>query len=447
MPHNPMEINERVAVIRVIGVGGGGSNAVDRMIADGVQNVDFITVNTDAQALQRSIAPTRIRIGDKLTKGLGAGNDPIVGEKAAEESASDLIEALRGADMVFITAGMGGGTGTGAAPVVARLANELGILTVAVVTRPFDFEGRQRSKQAVLGIERLQPYVDTLVVVPNQRLLTASNKLATMQQAFQIADSVLRQGIQGIADMINLAGLINVDFADVRSIMQRSGTALMSIGIGNGENRLVDAVKEAIESPLLEVTIAGARSVLMNVTGGEDLTLFEVQESATIIEESVAPDANIIWGLLIDPNFPRGQVKVTLIATGFEDQQPPAPSASTVKPVNPRPPLRNDAVSYDGGRPKASIASDPVREPKASFNPLDVPPRDTRPPVASGQQPQSPPTIPSAQGTTRQPSQPLVTSSSRSSRTSQPFRNLPSAKDVDLPTFVRSRIDKDRSGN
>lgn len=446
MPHNPLEINERVAVIRVIGVGGGGSNAVDRMIADGVQNVDFITVNTDAQALQKSVAPTRIRIGDKLTKGLGAGNDPIVGEKAAEESASDLIEALRGADMVFVTAGMGGGTGTGAAPVIARLANELGILTVAVVTRPFDFEGRERRKQAERGIERLRPYVDTLVVVPNQRLLTASNRTATLQQAFQLADSVLRQGIQGIADMINLAGLINVDFADVRSVMQRSGSALMSIGIGNGENRLVDAVKEAIESPLLEVTITGARSVLMNVTGGEDLTLFEVQESATIIEESVAPDANIIWGLLIDPNFPRGQVKVTLIATGFEDDQK---QAASPPPPAVKPPVRNESAFYDGRRPLGAAntpapapapAPEPVREQRSPMSPLDAAPRDARPSVPPASAPSNP-------APTRQQSQPLVTSSSRTSRTSQPLRNLPSSKDVDLPTFVRSRIDKDRSGN
>lgn len=442
MPHNPLEINERVAVIRVIGVGGGGSNAVDRMIADGVQNVDFITVNTDAQALQKSVAPTRIRIGDKLTKGLGAGNDPIVGEKAAEESASDLIEALRGADMVFVTAGMGGGTGTGAAPVIARLANELGILTVAVVTRPFDFEGRERRKQAERGIERLRPYVDTLVVVPNQRLLTASNKTATLQQAFQLADSVLRQGIQGIADMINLAGLINVDFADVRSVMQRSGSALMSIGIGNGDNRLVDAVKEAIESPLLEVTITGARSVLMNVTGGEDLTLFEVQESATIIEESVAPDANIIWGLLIDPNFPRGQVKVTLIATGFEDDQKHVVSTP---PAAVKPPVRSESAFYDGRRPLGATntsapAPEPVREQRPPMSPLDAAPREARPSMPPASAPSNP-------APTRQQSQPLVTSSSRTSRTSQPLRNLPSSKDVDLPTFVRSRIDKDRSGN
>jgi cell division protein FtsZ len=440
MPHNPLEINERVAVIRVIGVGGGGSNAVDRMIADGVQNVDFITVNTDAQALQKSVAPTRIRIGDKLTKGLGAGNDPIVGEKAAEESASDLLEALRGADMVFVTAGMGGGTGTGAAPVIARLANELGILTVAVVTRPFDFEGRERRRQAERGIERLRPYVDTLVVVPNQRLLTASNKTATLQQAFQLADSVLRQGIQGIADMINLAGLINVDFADVRSVMQRSGSALMSIGIGNGENRLVDAVKEAIESPLLEVTITGARSVLMNVTGGEDLTLFEVQESATIIEESVATDANIIWGLLIDPNFPRGQVKVTLIATGFDEEQKPVAPPPAVKP-----PVRSESTFYDGRRSMSAgnqpaSAPEPVREQRPPMSPLDAAPRDVRPAAPQSSAPSNP--VPA-----RQQSQPLVTSSSRTSRTSQPLRNLPSSKDVDLPTFVRSRIDKDRSGN
>jgi cell division protein FtsZ len=398
MLDNSHDLNERVAVIRVIGVGGGGSNAVDRMVADGVQNVEFITVNTDAQALFNSKAPQRIRIGDKLTKGLGAGGDPTTGEKAAEESRDDLIKALKGADMVFVTAGMGGGTGTGAAPVIAKLAHELGILTVGVVTKPFSFEGKPRRRVADQGIDNLRPYVDTLVIVPNDRLLLAGNKNATMMQAFQMADGVLRQGIQGIADMINLPGLINVDFADVRSVMQRSGTALMSIGIGSGENRMVSAVREAIDSPLLEVTINGARSVLLNVTGGEDVTLFEVQESASIIEEAVEPNANIIWGLLIDPNFPRGQVKVTLIATGFDEEKKAAP-APTITPT----PGRESLMG--GSRPVAPRANTGISTPLPST-------RDGR-----------------------TPSQPI------------PVRNLPNPSDVDIPVFLRRSRDKDRSGN
>ncbi|MCX6015284.1 MAG: cell division protein FtsZ [Chloroflexales bacterium] len=392
------EFNERVAVIRVIGVGGGGSNAVDRMVADGVQNVEFITVNTDAQALFNSKAPQRIRIGDKLTKGLGAGGDPSTGEKAAEESRDELINTLKGADMVFVTAGMGGGTGTGAAPVIAKLAHELGILTVGVVTKPFSFEGKPRRRVAEQGIENLRPYVDTLVIVPNDRLLLAGNKNATMMQAFQMADGVLRQGIQGIADMINLPGLINVDFADVRSVMQRSGTALMSIGIGSGENRMVNAVREAIESPLLEVTIDGARSVLLNVTGGDDVTLFEVQESASIIEEAVEPNANIIWGLLIDPNFPRGQVKVTLIATGFDEAKKVAPAPTT---------------SPNPGRESLLGGSRPImpRPNQGISTPL--------PSTRDG----------------RTPSQPM------------PVRNLPNPSDVDIPVFLRRSRDKDRLGN
>jgi cell division protein FtsZ len=383
------EINERVAVIKVIGVGGGGSNAVDRMVADGVQNVEFITVNTDAQALVNSKANQRIRIGDKLTKGLGAGGDPSIGEKAAEESRIELTEALHGANMVFVTAGMGGGTGTGAAPIVASIAQELGILTVGVVTKPFGFEGKHRRKHAEEGIERLRPHVDTLVIVPNDRLLHAGNKNATMMQAFQMADGVLRQGIQGIADMINLPGLINVDFADVRSVMQRSGTALMSIGIGSGDNRMIDAVREAVESPLLEVTITGARSVLLNVTGGEDVSLYEVQEAASVIEAAVAHNANIIWGLLIDPNFPRGQVKVTLIATGFDNERRPDPVAEQRAPLPTRTP---PPVS----RPTPPSISTPLTTP---------PPRDQRAP-------------------------------------SQPLRNFPTQADVDIPVFVRRNKDR-----
>ncbi|NBU65174.1 MAG: cell division protein FtsZ, partial [Chloroflexia bacterium] len=270
---------EHVAVIRVIGVGGGGSNAVDRMVADGVQNVEFITVNTDAQALFNSKAPQRIRIGDKLTKGLGAGGDPTTGEKAAEESRDDLIKALKGADMVFVTAGMGGGTGTGAAPVIAKLAHELGILTVGVVTKPFSFEGKPRRRIADQGIENLRPFVDTLVIVPNDRLLLAGNKNATMMQAFQMADGVLRQGIQGIADMINLSGLINVDFADVRSVMKDAGVALMGLGHGVGEQRARIAAQSAANSPLLETSIYGAKKLLVNISAGKDFSIGEAHEA------------------------------------------------------------------------------------------------------------------------------------------------------------------------
>lgn len=406
MLDNTQDLNERVATIRVIGVGGGGSNAVDRMVADGVQNVEFITVNTDAQALYMSKAAQRIRIGEKLTRGLGAGGDPTTGQQAAEESRDELIKALKGADMVFITAGMGGGTGTGAAPVIARLAHEMGILTVGVVTKPFTFEGRPRRRTAEQGIESLRPYVDTLVIVPNDRLLLAGNKNATMVQAFQMADGVLRQGIQGIADMINIPGHINVDFADVRSVMQRSGTALMSIGIASGENRMVNAVKEAIDSPLLEVTINGARSVLLNVTGGEDVTIFEVQESASIIEEAVDPNANIIWGLLIDPNFPRGQVKVTLIATGFNEEKKPA--TATAEPGRVVRPSTLDSTPNNGNsaNPNRAAARTGISSPLSSTGSRDG----------------------------RTPSQPI------------PVRNLPNPSDVDIPVFLRrGSRDKDRN--
>jgi cell division protein FtsZ len=309
---------EGFAQIKVIGCGGGGSNAVDRMIADGVQGVEFVTVNTDHQALTHSKADLRIRIGDKLTKGLGSGGNPVIGQKAAEETTEDIYEALKGADMVFITAGMGGGTGTGAAPVIASIAQDLGMLTVGVVTRPFTFEGNHRRKTAEQGIEQLRPMVDTLIVIPNDRLLQTASKNTSMLQAFQMADNVLRQGIQGISDLITQRGLINVDFADVKTIMARAGSALMAIGIGSGDNRMVDAVNEAIASPLLEVSIDGAKGVLFNVTGGEDLGILEVYEAADVVARSVDPDANIIFGAVIDPNFPAGQVKITLIATGFD---------------------------------------------------------------------------------------------------------------------------------
>ena len=276
---NPVQVpNENYAQIRVIGVGGGGVNAVNRMIAEGMRGVEFIAVNTDAQALMLAQSPKRVRIGDKLTRGLGAGSNPDIGEKAAEESSDDLYEALKGSDMVFITAGMGGGTGTGASPIVARVAKEVGALTIGVVTRPFTFEGGKRSKSAEAGIAKLKEHVDTLIVIPNDRLLEIVDKRANLQQAFRVADDVLRQGIQGISELITVPGLINLDFADVRTIMSEGGAALMAVGTATGENRAIEAAQQAISSKLLDVTIDGARGILFNVTGGPNMTLFEVNQ-------------------------------------------------------------------------------------------------------------------------------------------------------------------------
>jgi len=315
---------EDFAQIKVVGVGGGGSNAIDRMIADGVQGVEFFTINTDVQALMHSLAPTRIRIGDKLTRGLGSGGNPVIGQKAAEENQEDIYEQLKGADMVFVAAGMGGGTGTGASPIIAGVAHDLGALTVGVVTRPFTFEGNHRRKLAEQGIEQLRPVVDTLIVIPNDRLLQTASKNTTFTQAFEMADNVLRQGIQGISDLITQRGLINLDFADVKTIMAQQGSALMAIGHGRGDSRMVDAVQQAIASPLLEVSIDGARGVLFNVTGGEDLGILEVYEAADIVSKQVDPDAHIMVGAVIDPSFAPGEVKVTLIATGFDLNRPSA---------------------------------------------------------------------------------------------------------------------------
>lgn len=308
---------ESMAVIRVVGVGGGGSNAVNRMIAEGLRGVEFIAVNTDAQALLMSDAPQRIRIGDKLTRGLGAGGNPETGGKAAEESLDELDEALRGSDMVFVTCGMGGGTGTGAAPVIATRARESGALTVGVVTKPFSFEGNRRQNAAVEGIEQLKENVDTLIVIPNDRLLEIVDKKSSMTEAFRTADDVLRQGIQGISELITVPGLINLDFADVRSIMSGGGTSLMSVGMSTGENRAVDAAESAVSSSLLDVTIDGAQGILFNITGSADLSLFEVNEAAEIVKRKAHPDANIIFGAVIDENL-TDELRITLIATGFD---------------------------------------------------------------------------------------------------------------------------------
>ncbi|MGD7043600.1 cell division protein FtsZ [Jeotgalibacillus proteolyticus] len=309
---------DSLATIKVIGVGGGGNNAVNRMIEHGVQGVEFIAVNTDAQALNLSKAEIKMQIGGKLTRGLGAGANPEVGKKAAEESREQIEEAIKGADMVFVTAGMGGGTGTGAAPVIAQIARELGSLTVGVVTRPFTFEGRKRANQAGGGIGAMKEAVDTLIVIPNDRLLEIVDKSTPMLEAFREADNVLRQGVQGISDLIAVPGLINLDFADVKTIMSNKGSALMGIGVASGENRASEAAKKAISSPLLETSIDGAQGVLMNITGGNNLSLYEVQEAADIVASASDQEVNMIFGSVIREDL-KEEILVTVIATGFSE--------------------------------------------------------------------------------------------------------------------------------
>ncbi|MBA4537602.1 cell division protein FtsZ [Bacillus aquiflavi] len=319
---------DSLATIKVIGVGGGGNNAVNRMIEHGVQGVEFIAVNTDAQALNLSKAEIKMQIGAKLTRGLGAGANPEVGKKAAEESKEQIEEALKGADMVFVTAGMGGGTGTGAAPVIAQIARDLGSLTVGVVTRPFTFEGRKRATQAAGGIAAMKDAVDTLIVIPNDRLLEIVDKSTPMLEAFREADNVLRQGVQGISDLIAVPGLINLDFADVKTIMSNQGSALMGIGVSTGENRAAEAAKKAISSPLLETSIDGARGVLMNITGGTNLSLYEVQEAADIVASASDQEVNMIFGSVINENL-NDEIVVTVIATGFNEEVVQAKSTRT----------------------------------------------------------------------------------------------------------------------
>ncbi|MCJ1764336.1 cell division protein FtsZ [Mammaliicoccus sciuri] len=308
-----------LATLKVIGVGGGGNNAVNRMIDHGMNNVEFISINTDGQALNLSKASSKIQIGEKLTRGLGAGANPEIGKKAAEESREQIEDAIQGADMVFVTAGMGGGTGTGAAPVVAKIAKEMGALTVGVVTRPFSFEGRKRQTQAAAGVESMKAAVDTLIVIPNDRLLDIVDKSTPMMEAFKEADNVLRQGVQGISDLIAVSGEVNLDFADVKTIMSNQGSALMGIGVSSGENRAIEAAKKAISSPLLETSIVGAQGVLMNITGGESLSLFEAQEAADIVQDAADEDVNMIFGTVINPEL-QDELVVTVIATGFNDK-------------------------------------------------------------------------------------------------------------------------------
>lgn len=311
---------ESFARIKVVGLGGGGCNAVNRMINEGLTGIEFIAVNTDAQALQFSKAKVRVRIGEKATRGLGAGGDPRIGRLAAEESAEELYEVLKGSDMVFVTAGLGGGTGTGAAPVVAQIAKEIGALTIGVVTRPFTFEGTHRAKSAEEGATALKEHADTLIIIPNDRLLQIVDKRSGLQDAFKVADDVLRQGIQGISELITVPGLINLDFADVRTIMSEGGAALMAVGQASGEDRALKAAEQAISNQLLDVTIDGARGILFNVTGGESLKLFEVNQAAAIIKETAHPDVNLIFGAVIDDSLGEN-LRITVIATGFEGTQ------------------------------------------------------------------------------------------------------------------------------
>ncbi len=360
----PVPKAESFARIMVVGTGGGGSNAVNRMIEEGLAGIEFVAVNTDAQALLLSNAPKRVRIGDKLTRGLGAGGNPDVGQKAAEESAEELYEVLKGADMVFIAAGIGGGTGTGAAPIVAQIAKEIGALTIGVVTRPFTFEGAKRRQTAEAGINRLKQHVDTLIVIPNDRLLQLADKRASLHDAFKLADDVLRQGIQGISELITIPGLINLDFADVRTIMSEGGAALMAVGKASGEDRARTAAEQAISSNLLDITIDGARGILFNVTGGPDLSLFEVNTAAAIIKETAHPDVNLIFGAVIDSNM-GDELRVTVIATGFET------SRTMHRRVIPRAKSRTEAKTTKDGQ---ELPLEDEFEPAVfDVNDLDIP--------------------------------------------------------------------------
>jgi len=408
MDLNDLVPGESFAQIKVVGVGGGGGNAVNRMINEGLGGVEFISINTDNQALMLSKAKTRVRIGDKLTRGLGAGGNPEIGHKAAEESADELYEVLRGADMVFIACGMGGGTGTGASPIVAQIAKELGALTIGVVTRPFTFEGARRTQAAEAGIEALKSQVDTLIVIPNDRLAQIADKRATLQQAFSLADDVLRQGIQGISELITVPALINLDFADVRTIMSEGGAALMAVGRATGDDRARKAADAAISSSLLDVTIDGARGILFNITGGADMTLFEINEAAAIIKESAHPEVNLIFGAQVDESM-GDEVRITVIATGFEHS---------------RVARRIDAQ-----------ASLPLRQPVQQPRPAQQAPQ---------QQPQQPPQRMSI------PQQPESASQERPAQQPPPAAPAPRAPqpqqptiydqdDIEIPTFLRKR--------
>ncbi|MFG2431342.1 cell division protein FtsZ [Streptomyces sp. NPDC048590] len=380
-----------LAVIKVIGVGGGGVNAINRMIEVGLKGVEFIAINTDAQALLMSDADVKLDVGRELTRGLGAGANPAVGRKAAEDHREEIEEVLKGADMVFVTAGEGGGTGTGGAPVVANIARSLGALTIGVVTRPFTFEGRRRANQAEDGIAELREEVDTLIVIPNDRLLSISDRQVSVLDAFKSADQVLLSGVQGITDLITTPGLINLDFADVKSVMSEAGSALMGIGSARGDDRAVAAAEMAISSPLLEASIDGARGVLLSISGGSDLGLFEINEAAQLVSEAAHPEANIIFGAVIDDAL-GDEVRVTVIAAGFDGGQPPARrenvlGAGAGKREEPAPPAR----SAEPARQTGGLGSVPPREeqPQAPAEPAPVANETSLPPV-------SPPHVPTA---------------------------------------------------
>jgi len=400
--------SEGFAQIKVVGVGGGGGNAVNRMIAEGLGGVEFIAVNTDNQALTLSRAKTRVRIGDKLTRGLGAGGNPEIGRKAAEESADELYEVLRGADMIFIASGMGGGTGTGAAPVVAQIAKELGALTIGVVTRPFTFEGAKRMQSAELGIEALKSQVDTLIVIPNDRLLQIASKNSTLQQAFSLADDVLRQGIQGISELITVPALINLDFADVRTIMSEGGAALMAVGRAAGDERAPKAAEAAISSALLDVTIDGARGILFNITGGADLSLFEVSAAASVIKESAHPEANVIFGAQIDESL-GDEVRVTVIATGFEASR----VARKIEQPAYRPIQRPAQQQYEYSQPT------PQQRPAQQYSAPQQPQQQESETPPAPQQPQTP--------------------SARPPQDTSHGARVYDEDNIDIPTFLRKR--------
>ncbi|MFQ5420218.1 MAG: cell division protein FtsZ [Anaerolineae bacterium] len=360
---------ENAACIRVIGVGGGGCNAINRMISEGISGVDFIAINTDNQALLLSDAPTRVRIGDKLTRGLGAGGNPEQGEKAATESSEELYEVLEGSDMVFVTAGMGGGTGTGAAPIVAEAARDMGSLTIGVVTRPFLFEGSQRTRTAEEGIDKLKEQVDTLIVIPNDRLLELTDRRVSLTESFSMADDVLRQGIQGISELITVPGLINLDFADVKTIMSEGGAALMAVGRGDGDDRARIAAEQAISSRLLDVTIDGARGILFNVTGGPNMSLFEVNQAAAIIRETAHPDANMIFGAVIDEEM-GDEMRITVVATGFDRSPTRRQMVSRQYQERPSTPPATLPATQPKREPPAKPAA--TRAEKAKFKPSDL---------------------------------------------------------------------------
>lgn len=369
---------ESAALIRVVGVGGGGSNAINRMIEAGIVGVDFIAVNTDNQALLGSRAQTRLHMGERVTRGLGAGGNPETGLRAAEESEDEIHQVIQGSDMVFVTAGMGGGTGTGATPIIARVAREAGALTIGVVTRPFSFEGARRSQVAEEGIEELKEHVDTLIVIPNDRLLEMADKRVSLVDSFRLADDVLRQGIQGISELITIPGLINLDFADVRAIMSVGGAALMAIGHGKGDDRALVAAEEALSNRLLDVTIDGARGILFNVTGGPDLSLYEINQAAAVIRETAHPDVNLIFGAVIDEEMGE-EVRITVIATGFEHQMPMMHhmgSRPGRRSLPTRQPVREAATvpaSTPANQPQRDVRQRTENQSRYSLDDLDIP--------------------------------------------------------------------------